>query len=165
MHRSGPVAEGQRRALKIAAKIDAVDAAYHREKIEPLLSAAHVEFVGEVDDAAKNALLGSAAVLLFPIDWPEPFGLAMIEAMACGTPVIAWNNGSVKEIVEHGVTGFIVDSMEGAVAAVRQAERLDRRTVRAAFEKRFSARVMASAYAQLYSRLTQAPPRSIAKGA
>jgi glycosyltransferase involved in cell wall biosynthesis len=157
-HRAG-------RPLKIAAKIDAVDAAYHRDRIEPLLAAAHVEFVGEVDDAAKNALLGSAAALLFPIDWPEPFGLAMIEAMACGTPVIAWNNGSVKEIVEHGVTGFIVDSMEGAVAAVRQAERLDRRAVRAAFEKRFSARVMASSYAQLYSRLTQAPPRSIAKGA
>jgi glycosyltransferase involved in cell wall biosynthesis len=157
-HRAG-------RALKIAAKIDAVDAAYHREKIEPLLRAAHVEFIGEVDDAGKNALLGSAAALLFPIDWPEPFGLAMIEAMACGTPVIAWNNGSVKEIVEHGVTGFIVDSMEAAVAAVRQAERLDRRAVRAAFEKRFSARVMASAYAQLYAKLRGAAPQSIAKGA
>ena len=157
-HRAG-------RALKIAAKIDAVDAAYHREKIEPLLSAPHVEFVGEVDDTGKNELLGSASALLFPIDWPEPFGLAMIEAMACGTPVIAWNNGSVAELVDHGITGFIVDSMEGAVAAVRQAERLDRRAVRAMFEKRFSARAMASAYVRLYSELTIAPPRSLAKGA
>jgi len=153
------------RALKIAAKIDAVDAAYHREKIEPLLAADHVEFIGEVDDVGKNALLGSATALLFPIDWPEPFGLAMIEAMACGTPVIAWNNGSVREIVEPGVTGFIVDSMEAAVAAVRQAERLDRRAVRAAFERRFSSRTMASAYVRLYSQLTAANRDSIAKGA
>jgi glycosyltransferase involved in cell wall biosynthesis len=154
------------RALKIAAKIDPVDAAYHREHIEPLLAHAHVEFVGEVDDSAKNELLGGASALLFPIDWPEPFGLVMIEAMACGTPVIAWNNGSVKEIVEHGVTGFIVDSMEAAVAAVRQAERIDRRAVRAAFERRFASRVMASAYTRLYSQLrAAAPERSAAKGA
>jgi len=152
------------RLLKIAAKIDPVDAAYHREKIEPLLAAEHVEFLGEVDDSAKNELLGSAAALLFPIDWPEPFGLVMIEAMACGTPVIAWNNGSVKEIVDHGVTGFVVDSMEAAVAAVRQAERLDRRAIRETFERRFSARVMASAYARLYSKLTMARQHSVAKG-
>jgi len=154
------------RSLKIAAKIDPVDAPYHRQHIEPLLAAAHVEFVGEVDERAKDELLGSASALLFPIDWPEPFGLVMIEAMACGTPVIAWNNGSVREIVDHGVTGFIVDSMEAAVAAVRQAERLDRRAIRAVFERRFSSRVMASAYARLYAQLAMAAPaRSFAKGA
>jgi glycosyltransferase involved in cell wall biosynthesis len=159
------IAQRAGRPLKIAAKIDPVDAAYHREKIEPLLAAAHVEFVGEVGDAAKNELLASAAALLFPIDWPEPFGLVMIEAMACGTPVIAWNNGSVPEIVDHGVTGFVVDSMEAAVAAVRQAERLDRHAIRSTFEKRFSDRVMASAYARLYSQMITAPQRSLAKGA
>jgi glycosyltransferase involved in cell wall biosynthesis len=158
------IARRSGRSLKIAAKIDPVDAAYHREKIEPLLAAAHVEFVGEVDDSAKNELLASASALLFPIDWPEPFGLVMIEAMACGTPVIAWNNGSVREIIDHGVTGFVVDSMEAAVAAVRQAERLDRRAIRATFERRFSSRVMAAAYARLYAQLITVPQRSRAKG-
>jgi len=123
-----------------------------------------IEFLGEIDDAQKSELLAGALALLFPIDWPEPFGLVMIEAMACGTPVIAWNNGSVREIVDHGVTGFVVDSMEAAVAAVRQAERLDRRAVRAAFERRFSARVMASAYAKLYARLAVAHESPLAKG-
>jgi glycosyltransferase involved in cell wall biosynthesis len=112
-----------------------------------------VEYVGEVGDRDKNELMGEAAALLFPIDWPEPFGLVMIEAMACGTPVIAWDNGAVREIVDDGVTGFIVDSMEDAVTAVGRLDTIDRRRVRARFERRFSAETMAKNYAALYARL------------
>jgi glycosyltransferase involved in cell wall biosynthesis len=102
--------------LKIAAKVDAADAAYHHERIAPLLSRPGVEFLGEISDDEKNAFLGQASALVFPIDWPEPFGLVMIEAMACGTPVIAWNCGSVPELVDDGITGFIVDSEDVAEA-------------------------------------------------
>ena len=107
--------------LKIAAKVDRADERYFREEIEPLLDHPLVEFVGEIGDAEKAAFLGGALALLFPIDWPEPFGLVMIEAMACGTPVIAFRRGSVPEVIEHGVTGFVVDSVEEAVEAVRDA--------------------------------------------
>jgi glycosyltransferase involved in cell wall biosynthesis len=137
--------------LKIAAKVDAVDVGYFQKVIEPMLQESAVEFVGEIGDGDKSALLGGAAALLFPIDWPEPFGLAMIEAMACGTPVIAWDAGSTSEVVEDGVTGFIVRSIDEAVAALRRVDSLDRARIRASFERRFSALTMASNYLRLYS--------------
>jgi glycosyltransferase involved in cell wall biosynthesis len=145
--------------LKIAAKVDAADAAYFREIVRPLLNDPLVEFVGEVTDQGKNELLGGALALLFPIDWPEPFGLVMIEAMACGTPVIAWDHGAVPEVVEDGVNGFIVRSVEEALQALQRVTTLDRRRIRAIFERRFSARTMATRYAELYARFAPAPAR------
>jgi glycosyltransferase involved in cell wall biosynthesis len=139
--------------LKIAAKVDAVDAAYFRETIEPLLDHPLIEFVDEISDGEKSEFLGNAQALLFPIDWPEPFGLVMIEAMACGTPVVAWKCGSVPEIVDDGVTGFIVATEDEAVAALDRLHLLDRHSVRAAFEQRFTATVMARNYLRLYWRL------------
>ena len=139
--------------LKIAAKVDAVDTAYFHEVIEPLLDHPLVEFVGEIGDSEKSAFLGNAQALLFPIDWPEPFGLVMIEAMACGTPVIAWHCGSVPEIVDHGETGFIVATEDEAVAALARLQLIDRRRVRDVFEERFTATVMARNYLRLYWRL------------
>lgn len=150
--------------LKIAAKVDMVDRPYFREQIEPLLDHPLIEFLGEIGDEDKPAFLGQARALLFPIDWPEPFGLVMIEAMACGTPVIAWRRGSVAEVVEDGVSGFIVEDEAGALTAIRQIGRLDRRQVRATFERRFAAEVMARNYLQLYWRLYRgieaAPPEA-----
>ena len=139
--------------LKIAAKVDTVDRAYFHAEIEPLLRTADVEFVGEIGDADKADFLGNALALLFPIDWPEPFGLVMIEAMACGTPVVAWNCGSVPEVLEDGVSGRIVDSEDAAVAAVSEVLALDRAGVRATFERRFTAATMARNYIDLYARL------------
>jgi len=139
--------------LKIAAKVDAADAAYFHEKIEPLLDDPLIEFVGEIGDGQKSAFLGGADALLFPIDWPEPFGLVMIEAMACGTPVVAWRCGSTPEVIEPGVTGFLVDSDEGAVRAVLLARSLDRTAVRRRFELRYSAAAMARRYVDLYEQL------------
>jgi glycosyltransferase involved in cell wall biosynthesis len=140
--------------LKMAAKVDGADMAYFRTEIEPLLAKEPlVEFVGEIDDRHKEAFLGNATALLFPIDWPEPFGLVMIEAMACGTPVIAWNCGSVPEVLEEGVSGFIVGDIEEAVAAVQWLPQLDRRRVREAFERRFTAAGMARAYEGIYRSL------------
>jgi glycosyltransferase involved in cell wall biosynthesis len=139
--------------LKIAAKVDHADRAYFADRIEPLLDDPLIEFIGEIGDAEKPAFLGGARALLFPIDWPEPFGLVMIEAMAAGTPVIAWPNGSTREVIEHGRSGFLVDSIEEAVAAVEAAGRVPREGVRAAFEERFTARRMAMDYVDLYERL------------
>lgn len=139
--------------LKIAAKVDPADQDYFHTRIEPLLSQPHVEFVGEIDEHEKSEFLGNARALLFPIDWPEPFGLVMIEAMSCGTPCIAWRAGSVPEVVEHGVTGWIVDSVAGAVDAVRRVSMLERRAVRARFEQRFSAERMAKDYLEIYGKL------------
>ena len=140
--------------LKVAAKVDGGDVAYFHNEIEPLMLAEPlVEFVGEINDRDKEAFLGNAAALLFPIDWPEPFGLVMIEAMACGTPVIAWNRGSVPEVIEQGVSGFIVEDIEEAVAAVQRLPQLDRRAVRESFERRFTATVMARAYHAIYRGL------------
>jgi glycosyltransferase involved in cell wall biosynthesis len=139
--------------LRIAAKVDYADRAYFAEKIEPLLHDPLIEFMGEIGDAEKPAFLGGARALLFPIDWPEPFGLVMIEAMAAGTPVIAWPCGATAEVVEHGRSGFIVDSVEEAVAAVAAAARMPRAGVRAAFEARFTARRMALDYLRLYEGL------------
>jgi len=146
------------RTLKMAAKVDNADRAYFETDIEPLLRNPLVSFVGEIGDTAKSAFLGGADALLFPIDWPEPFGLVMIEAMACGTPVIAWENGSVPEVVEDGVTGFIVRSEAEARAAVARLPGLDRRAIRARFEERFSAVAMARRYLQIYERLPQKQP-------
>lgn len=138
--------------LKIAAKVDAADAAYFHEKIEPLILAEPlVEFVGEIGDGQKSAFLGGATALLFPIDWPEPFGLVMIEAMACGAPVVAYDCGSVPEVIEEGLTGFIVRSEDEAVDAVRRAVDLNRREVRRRFEQRYSATAMAKRYLDLYA--------------
>jgi glycosyltransferase involved in cell wall biosynthesis len=143
--------------LRVAAKVDAVDRAYFQEAIAPLLrDEPLVEFLGEIGDAEKAAFLGGASALLFPVDWPEPFGLVMIEAMACGTPVIAWRRGSVPEVVEEGESGFVVASEDEAVAAVGRVGRLDRRAVRAAFERRFTAEAMARRYVRLYWRLAGA---------
>ena len=141
--------------LMIAAKVDDVDTAYFRAEIEGLMDTPLVEFIGEIGEAEKSALLGKAAALLFPIDWPEPFGLVMIEAMACGTPVIAWDRGSVREVVDHGVTGFIVNSEDEAMEAIRALHTIDRRQVRHVFEHRFTAHVMARSYLALYRRLLE----------
>ena len=146
--------------LKIAAKIDKVDEAYFREQIAPLLSDPGVEFIGEIDERGKAEFLGEAQALLFPIDWPEPFGLVMIEAMACGTPVLAFRQGSVPEIIDQGVTGAVVDTMEEAVRMLPQVLALDRRAVRRRFEQRFSSARMATDYVALYRSLLEQPSMS-----
>lgn len=145
--------------LKIAAKVDRADQTYFDEHIRPLLDDPLVEFIGEIGEAEKGAFLSGAIALLFPIDWPEPFGLVMIEAMACGTPVIAWRSGSVPEIVEDGVTGFIVESLEGAVAAVPKAMVLDHAEIRRRFEEWFTAERMARDYVRLYQSLGGVPSK------
>jgi glycosyltransferase involved in cell wall biosynthesis len=146
------------RRLKIAAKVDRVDRDYFNDRIKPLLNDPAVEFVGEVNEVEKDEFLGGATALLFPIDWPEPFGLVMIEAMACGTPVVAFRRGSVPEVIESGVTGLIVDDVAGAVQAVNLIENLDRRAVRRAFEERFSVERMAADYLAIYERLSYRGP-------
>jgi glycosyltransferase involved in cell wall biosynthesis len=142
-------------SLKIAAKIDRVDEEYFKATIEPLLSLGEVDFVGEISDREKGKFLGNAAALLFPIMWREPFGLVMIEAMACGTPVIAYENGSVREVLEDGVTGFIVHDEQEAVEAVKRIGTLDRGRLRAEFDRRFTSHHMAQNYLKLYSRLAR----------
>ena len=144
--------------LKIAAKVDIADQPFFRECIAPLLNDPLIEFLGEIGENAKPAFLGGASALLFPIDWPEPFGLVMIEAMACGTPVIAYPCGSAPEVVDHGVSGYLVADESEAVAAVRAIDRLDRRQVRRRFDRRFSATAMARGYLDVYAdRLAKAP--------
>jgi glycosyltransferase involved in cell wall biosynthesis len=139
--------------LKIAAKIDVTDREYFEDLIKPMIHPPFIEYLGEVNDREKNELLGGARALLFPIDWPEPFGLAMIEALACGTPVIASRSGSVPEILEDGMTGFIVDSLDAAVRAVQRVDSISRRTCREAFESCFTADRMARDYVALYQQL------------
>lgn len=155
--------------LKVAAKVDPVDKAYFEAEIEPLLGNPLVEFIGEVGDAGKAEFLGRASALLFPIDWPEPFGLVMIEAMSAGTPVIAWRNGSVPEVISSGVSGHIVETIEDAVAAVKSAVGLDRKRVRAEFEDRFTLQRMAQRYVEVYqAQISKAsrvrPQLSVANG-
>ncbi len=146
--------------LRIAAKVDPVDRDYFEREIRPLLAQPHVDYIGEISDREKSDFLSRAKALLMPIEWPEPFGLVMIESMACGTPVIAFNSGSVPEIVEHGVTGFIVDGEEAAAEAVRNVDRLPRDRIRRRFEERFTARRMARDYEAVYHWLvTTAKPR------
>jgi glycosyltransferase involved in cell wall biosynthesis len=140
--------------LHIAAKVPRAETRYFKERLEPMIDGENVQLTGEVNEPKKQAFLAHAAALLFPIDWPEPFGLVMIEAMACGTPVIAFRRGSVPEVVENGVTGFIVDSDAEAVEAITRLGTLDRCRVRAAFERRFTARRMAEDYLRLYHLLT-----------
>lgn len=147
------IAERAGLPLKIAAKVDPADRTYFEESIRPLLTASHVEFLGEISEEEKGSFLGNARALLFPIDWPEPFGLVLIEALACGTPVIASPHGSVPEILEDERTGFIVDSVEEAVGAVGQLASISRRDCRAAFEERFTAARMAREYVRVYETL------------
>jgi glycosyltransferase involved in cell wall biosynthesis len=139
--------------LKIAAKVDRADRRYFKRVIEPLLNNPSVEWVGEITDQQKNEFLGNAFALLFPIDWPEPFGLVMIEAMACGTPVIAYERGSVPEVMENGVTGFIVREENEAAEAVGRVRNLSRERCREVFEKRFTDERMANDYISLYERM------------
>jgi glycosyltransferase involved in cell wall biosynthesis len=144
--------------LKIAAKIDRADQTYWNEEIRPMIQAhSNVEFVGEINEHDKARFLGEAAALLFPVDWPEPFGLVMVEAMACGTPTIAFGRGSVPEVLEDGASGFIVDTLEQAVLAVRGIASLDRAKVRSEFERRFTAERMAGCYLEIYDKLLNAP--------
>jgi len=145
--------------LKIAAKIDRVDEVYFRSEIEPLLRQPGIDYIGEIDDRRKGAFLGGARALLFPIDWPEPFGLSMIEAMACGTPVLAFRNGAVPEVIDEGVTGHIVDKVDEAVAMLGAVLALDRRRVRQRFDERFTARRMAQDYVKIYERVIGDPGR------
>ena len=144
--------------LRIAAKVDDADREYFERDIQPLLDADHVDFEGEIGPEAKNEFLGHARALLFPIDWNEPFGLAMIEAMACATPVIAYRSGSVPEVIDDGVSGFIVDDIDGAVDAVGRLDQIDRAEVRATFERRFDVARMAHDYLAAYEHLVAAWP-------
>ena len=145
--------------LKVAAKVDNFDREYFDEQIHPMMRAANVEFIGEINDANKSEFLSGATVLLVPIDWPEPFGLVMIEAMACGTPVIAFNRGSVPEVIEDGLTGFIVEDINGAVGAVDRLHQLSRAKIRGRFEDRFTARRMAQDYLSVYRSLSESERR------
>jgi glycosyltransferase involved in cell wall biosynthesis len=148
------IAERVGMELRIAAKIDEADMRYYEERIRPLLQGSRVRFVGEIGESEKSDFLGNAAALLFPIEWPEPFGLVMVEALACGTPVIAFRRGSVPEILDDGETGFIVDSVDGAVAAVKRLHTIDRAHCRRVFERRFLAQRMAEEYVAIYRKLT-----------
>lgn len=140
--------------LKMAAKVDKADRDYFATQIAPMLEQPHVEFIGEINEHEKRDFLGKATALLFPIDWPEPFGLTMIETIACGTPVIARRRGSVPEIIDDGVTGYIVDDEAQAVSAIKRLHRLDRHQIRRVFEERFTARRMALDYLEIYRQLT-----------
>jgi glycosyltransferase involved in cell wall biosynthesis len=143
--------------LKIAAKVDRVDQDYYDHVIAPMIDGQHIQMLGEINEAQKPEFLSNAVGLLLPIEWPEPFGLVMIEAMACGTPVIAFNRGSVPEVIDHGLTGFIVENEAEAVAAVPRLAALSRVAVRQCFERRFTARRMADDYLSLYQRLAIKP--------
>ena len=139
--------------IKIAAKVDKADRDYFAQKIRHLFDHPLVEYIGEINEEEKQSFLGNAKALLFPIDWPEPFGLVMIEAMACGTPVIAWNHGSVAEIIDEGMSGYIVSSMEEAIAAAGKITNLERSVVRNCFDQRFSAQRMTKDYIKIYQKL------------
>jgi glycosyltransferase involved in cell wall biosynthesis len=154
------IAKRAKMKLKIAAKVDAVDRAYMDTEIRPLLDHPLVEFIGEIGDKEKADLLGNAYALLFPIDWVEPFGLVMIEAMACGTPVIAFRRGSVSEVIDDNVTGFVVESIDDSLHALDKIEHFDRSRCRSVFEKRFSTARMAAEYVKIYERLMKSPVRA-----
>jgi glycosyltransferase involved in cell wall biosynthesis len=145
--------------LKIAAKVDRADRRYFKREIEPLLNDTHIEWLGEISDRDKDKFLGNAYALLFPIDWPEPFGVVMIESMACGTPVIAYAGGSVAEVMDDGVTGFVVNNIEQAVEAARRVRDLSRARCREVFEKRFTTSRMANDYIDVYTRLADSRMR------
>jgi glycosyltransferase involved in cell wall biosynthesis len=142
--------------LRIAAKVDPADEKYYRERIKPLLKHPLITYIGEIGENEKNDFLGRARALLFPIDWPEPFGLVMVEALACGTPVIAFGHGSVPEVLKDGKTGFIVNNVEEAAAAVRKLDRLSRSYCRKVFETRFTVERMARDYLKIYAKVRDA---------
>jgi hypothetical protein len=143
------IAQGLGMPLKIAAKVDPFDEGYFRKVVEPLLAPPGIEFIGEINDKEKGAFLGEASAVLFPVCWPEPFGMVMIEGMACGTPVLAFRCGSADEVIDHGLTGVVVDNLDQAVVAVRQTMSLDRRKVRRQFEEPFLVRRMAKDYVRV----------------
>jgi glycosyltransferase involved in cell wall biosynthesis len=151
--------------LRIAAKIDAVDKEYFERDIAALMEQPHVRYLGEIGEQEKAALLGGARALLFPIDWPEPFGMVVIESLSCGTPVLAWRNGSVPELLEDGKTGWIVDSIDAAVDALARADTIDRRACRAAFDARFTAERMARDYVAVYKHVRDSRGRFEARTA
>jgi glycosyltransferase involved in cell wall biosynthesis len=152
--------------LKIAAKVDAADKEYYDNVVEPLIARSpHVEYIGEINEAQKQLFLGNARALLFPIEWPEPFGLVMIESMACGTPVVAFNRGSVPEVIGEGISGNIVENIDEAVTAVQNIDNLSRRKVRAYFDLRFSSAVMATQYVEIYRKLLSQSPASACEAA
>jgi glycosyltransferase involved in cell wall biosynthesis len=152
--------------LKIAAKVDKTEVEYFKTEIEPMLAAPGIEYIGEIDERRKQSFLGEARALLFPIDWPEPFGLAMIEAMACGTPVLAFRHGSVPEVIDEGITGYIVDSEAEAICKLGALLALDRGRVRRRFEERYTAARMASDYEKAYGDLlARAPDRRLPRAA
>jgi len=153
LDRAIAIAEATGYELKVAAKIDPKDAAYYESEIVPLMRKSHVDHLGEIDEVAKGVLMRGARAVLFPVDWPEPFGMVMIEALACGTPVIAYRQGAVPEVIEDGVTGFIVDDLAEAIAAVDRLDELSRHTIRERFEARFSSARMASEYVDIYRNL------------
>jgi glycosyltransferase involved in cell wall biosynthesis len=151
--------------LKVAAKIDKADQEYFDTCIKPVLDSKDIEFLGEIGYPEKNEFLGEAAALLFPICWPEPFGIVMIEAMACGTPVIAYPFGSVPEVMRDGVSGYVVSDLDGAVEAVRKVDQLDRKQIRKYFEQRFTAARMPQDYLRIYERMLKKAPLTVANGA
>jgi glycosyltransferase involved in cell wall biosynthesis len=153
LDRAIEIAKGVGMQLKVAAKVDTADRKYMNKVIKPLMNDSCVEFIGEIDEERKQEFLGRAYALLFPIDWPEPFGLVIIEAMACGTPVIAYRRGSVTELIEEGVTGFVVDNTDEALGAITKVKSFDRVRCRQVFEERFSASRMAGDYLRIYHRL------------
>lgn len=155
------IAERVGKPLKIAAKVDEKDQEYFEKTIEPLLGGSHVEFLGEIGEDEKEEFLGNAQALLFPIDWPEPFGLVLIEAMSCGTPIVAFRHGSVPELMEEGETGFVVEDLEEAVDAVRHIDQVSRGQCRKVFEERFTATQMATNYVGVYERLQAHSPVSM----
>jgi glycosyltransferase involved in cell wall biosynthesis len=143
--------------LRIAAKVDSVDRAYFEREVRPLLDGPGVRFVGEIGEDRKGEFLGNARALVFPIDWPEPFGLVMIEALACGTPVVAWGHGSVPEILRDGVTGFIAHDADEFARALERVGEIDRRECRRVFESSYSAARMARDYVEVYLRTADEP--------
>lgn len=155
LDRAIEIAEKLQLPLKVAAKVDKADLQYYESRIKPYMNNPLVEYMGEINDSEKNDFLGNAMALLFPIDWPEPFGLVMIESMACGTPVIAFNCGSVPEVIDDGKTGFIVNTVEEAVKKLKNIDSLDRRLCRKTFEERFADTRMATDYIKVYKKLIE----------
>ncbi len=157
------IARSAKVPLKIAAKVDKIDKDYFGSVIEPMLSGPDIEYIGEIGESEKGEFLGNAMALIFPIDWPEPFGLVMIEAMACGTPIITRPHGAIPEVIDHGTTGFVFKDMKEAVQAVKDIPKIARRTCREVFEKRFTSKIMANNYVKVYEKLIAQSKKSAGK--